>query len=109
MRIWLAALLSTLIVICAWPVSSLAAQRAVPVAGTPGLSRTPPVQLPAQNQPQTRRGAGAGPTKPVPGGEPAPLPRTGADIRLVTVVGLLMLIAGLGLQLRLQAGNRRRP
>jgi hypothetical protein len=45
----------------------------------------------------------------VPGGEPAPLPRTGADIRLVTGVGLLMLIAGLGLQLRLQAGNRRRP
>src|SRR5581483_12310616 len=100
MRTRPAALLVALILICACAASA-SAQQPVPVASAPPLSQNPPAQLPAaDHKPKPR---------PVtPAVHPAPLPRTGADVRLISLVGLLMLAAGTGIHRLLPDGRPRR-
>jgi LPXTG-motif cell wall-anchored protein len=67
------------------------------------LSQAPPVTpAPATPAPQAARTATAAPTAQ------GQLPRTGLDVRLLAAAGLVLLLAGLVLRLRLRPGDGSR-
>ncbi len=106
MRIRSAALLLGLMTVLACAGSAPAAVRPVPVNDAAQLSHNPPVSLPSVRGHGSRPTAASGPTRAAASG---PLPRTGADLRAITAVGLAMLACGLGLRSRAAVARIRQP
>jgi hypothetical protein len=105
------ALLLALIAVGAGAAGASAAGPAVPVKNASSLSSSPPVPLPASGPAShSAPGPRASDATVVPAGRAAALPRTGSDVRVVGLVGMLLVVAGICFHVGLPdaSGRRRR-